>query len=418
MIGSEPEVLRGRDLLTRFVALDRWLAEHRGLWHPRPFAHRSVPWAQDHPDLVRWLTGLEDGAVDTIDAAAARLAAAPELPEPLARWLREARALAAVGAWPRDPAVATRLQGEPSLRRGVRARKWEQVASFSASVTPLSAGTRGVVDWCGGKAHLGRTLSRLSDLPVAVIDHDERLRLPAQALADRCGVPLSFVRADALDPATSARLSPGCAVVALHACGGLTIALIAGLDAARVPDVALAPCCFHLAHGDDDGCRPLSRVGRAAALGLDRGALRLATSDEVLATPERRALRRRESAWRLGLDLLLREASGEHGYTSLGALSPKVLGLPFGEFCRAVADSQGHALPARWSADAAQAAGEQRARAARALALVRAVFRRPLELWLVLDRALALVERGYSVGVGTFCESGVTPRNLLIRGRG
>ena len=47
--------------------------------------------------------------------------------------------------------------------------------------------------------------------------------------------------------------------------------------------------------------------------------------------------------------------------------------------------------------------------------LVRHLFRRPLEVWLLLDRALFLEEQGYQAEVGTFCPKPMTPRNLLIR---
>ncbi|MNG29795.1 hypothetical protein D3C84_1152830 [compost metagenome] len=50
----------------------------------------------------------------------------------------------------------------------------------------------------------------------------------------------------------------------------------------------------------------------------------------------------------------------------------------------------------------------------RNLELLRNLFRRPLELWLVLDRALFLEEQGYRVRPGLFCDYPLTPRNLLI----
>jgi len=50
----------------------------------------------------------------------------------------------------------------------------------------------------------------------------------------------------------------------------------------------------------------------------------------------------------------------------------------------------------------------------RNLELVRGLFRRPLELWLLLDRALLLEEQGYRVHLGTFCPSELTPRNILL----
>jgi len=49
-----------------------------------------------------------------------------------------------------------------------------------------------------------------------------------------------------------------------------------------------------------------------------------------------------------------------------------------------------------------------------ALDLVRFLFRRPLEIWLALDRALFLQEQGYQVELGTFCPRHATPRNILI----
>ncbi|MNT60344.1 hypothetical protein D3C72_1979200 [compost metagenome] len=50
----------------------------------------------------------------------------------------------------------------------------------------------------------------------------------------------------------------------------------------------------------------------------------------------------------------------------------------------------------------------------RNLELVRGLFRRPLEVWLLLDRALYLEEQGYAVRLGTFCDYHLTPRNLLL----
>lgn len=446
MVTVDPtEVLRGHRLLERFEALDRWLSERRGLWHPRPFSQLSVPWAEDHPELARWLIAQDEATVDAIDAAAAGVAMEgdppatdaevaagptattepaatgsaeplrlPDLPQPLARWLREAGELCALEAWPRDRGLAPGLRAA-RLRRGVRGRKWEQVVSFAGAVLPLPTRCDRLLDWCGGQGHLGRTLAAVTGLPVTVVDRDERLRERALHLARRTGAELSFVQADALDPGARRHLRHGQSVVALHACGGLANALIAGVEEAGVPEVALAPCCFHLKHGARDGRQPQSAAGREAALTLDHTALRLATSDEVLASKEQRAKRRRESAWRTGLDLLLRQASGEDRYTPLGPLPRAVLELPFGEFCRAVATSRGWVLPAMGSDTAARQLGEERARQARALAVVRAVFRRPLELWLALDRALALVERGYEVGVGVFCAPQVSPRNVLIR---
>lgn len=287
------------------------------------------------------------------------------------------------------------------------------MAAFCAAAPPSAASE--VLDWCGGKGHLGRSLAALRGLPLTVLERDPTLASAAQDLARRAGVELRFACGDALDPEARRHLRPETLAVALHACGGLSNALIAGLAQRPVAAVALAPCCFHLLHPGDSGFRPLSR--RGGELPLDHATLRLATVEEVVASGRVRAARRREDALRLGLDLLLREA-GSTAYTPLGTLGAEVLALPFDAFCHRVAAERSLRLPSRWSPAAALRAGEQRARQARALSLVRAAFRRPLELWLALDRALALAEQGYAVELGRFCARSVTPRNLLIRGVG
>jgi hypothetical protein len=64
-----------------------------------------------------------------------------------------------------------------------------------------------------------------------------------------------------------------------------------------------------------------------------------------------------------------------------------------------------------------EAQGWNRRREVARLDLARLVFRRPLEIWLALDRALFLARHGYRVRLAEFCERSVTPRNILISAR-
>lgn len=64
--------------------------------------------------------------------------------------------------------------------------------------------------------------------------------------------------------------------------------------------------------------------------------------------------------------------------------------------------------------DAWEAEGVRRWQQVRRHELVRHLFRRPLELWMVLDYALYLEEQGYRVRLGEFCDRSLTPRNLLL----
>ena len=47
---------------------------------------------------------------------------------------------------------------------------------------------------------------------------------------------------------------------------------------------------------------------------------------------------------------------------------------------------------------------------------VRHAYQRPLEQWLLLDQCMYLEEQGYAVQLRQFCETSVSPRNLLVLG--
>jgi hypothetical protein len=143
--------------------------------------------------------------------------------------------------------------------------------------------------------------------------------------------------------------------------------------------------------------------------------LRLATAEEIAISGERRRKRARGMAYRLGLDLLLRQA-GAPDFTPVAHTPPKLSAQGFRTFCETVAERDGLQLPTFQEA-AAEAAGWERYGHVRALSLVRSRFRRSLELWCWLDRALALQEAGWEVAIGTFTHRSVTPRNVLIEAR-
>ncbi|MCX7126951.1 MAG: methyltransferase, partial [Aeromonas sp.] len=79
------------------------------------------------------------------------------------------------------------------------------------------------------------------------------------------------------------------------------------------------------------------------------------------------------------------------------------------------AERKGIVLPAELDYPPLLAQGERRFGGVARMELVRHLFRRPLEIWLALDRALFLQEQGYRVEVGEFCAKPMTPRNILIR---
>lgn len=390
----------------RVAALHALLEPARLYWESAPFRGLPTPWEAEAPALSRWARALDVEQIEALEADPGRLIG--EAPEPLATLARAAATLSEVADWPAPARPATLLPR-------VKARKREQIGGLLAAVDGRLPAGEPLLDWCGGKGHLGRALAGRSGRRVRVVERDPALCRDGAALAGQEGVPgLEFVAADVLSAAGAACLDGAAGALALHACGQLADALIDASVAHRLPWLALAPCCYWRL-GDRALHAPLSQAGRATDLRLDRRLLRLACNEERTGPRRTRAERRRHMAWRLGLALLDQEATGADCPRELPDGARTLLRLPFRVFCER-ATALGLALPARWDPDRAEAAGWERAHLVRALGVVRTPFRRPLELWLCLDRALALAEAGYALGVGTFCPAEISPRNLLILG--
>ena len=149
--------------------------------------------------------------------------------------------------------------------------------------------------------------------------------------------------------------------------------------------------------------------------------MRLPLGDRALplsetATAGARVRRQGDSAMarRLGFDLLQRQRRGCDDYLPTPSLPSAWLDKPFADYCRDLAALKELSTVGVQNWPALEAAGWQRLAEVRNLELLRGLFRRPLELWLVLDRALFLQSKGYTVRLGTFCETALTPRNLLL----
>lgn len=397
--------LVGGAAVDRVGAIGAGLRRDEALWRPAPFRFAEVPWAADLPELVRWLDTLDEEAVDRLDAE-------PVAADGPAVW-REAvawsRGVSGVGAWPAPAPVG----GSPPEARRIRGRKWDQIERFVAALGPGERQRDGaVVEWCSGRGHLGRLASRRWGRPGLLVEVDPALCGPPAGVAEAEGV--RHLRADVLAPDVARQVPDGATLVGLHACGRLGDRLVETALSRDAASLALSPCCPHRRFGDDPWT-PLSETVRAHGLPVDAETLRVAVLDEVVARGRRRRLRRRERVWRLAWDLLRREQTGEDRHHKLPSLARGVFQDPLGAFLEARAAERGLVLPA---VDLArlEARAEEQALRVRRRGLVRAVYRRPLEVYTALDRVVRLIEAGWWAGVGTFVARAVTPRNLLVRG--
>jgi hypothetical protein len=388
------------NLAQRFQQLDALLAEHAWLWRPQPFKQARPAWCARLPGLCETLLGLSDEELArlTDDSGALNALLAEHLPaltvlDELTRLpTREQNTLADLG---------------PHFANAIPGRKWQQVSAFAGALGAVRAP---LLEWCGGKGHLGRLLAAQWQQPVLTLDHDPALCEEGDRLAQRAHVAQTFRLDDALAP-SAAEAVAGRHAVALHACGELHRTLVRQAVAQGAPALDIAPCCYHLLLEND--YRPFSAN---AQLQLTRDDLRLAVTETVTALGREVRLRDREMAWKLGFNRL-RQSLGEEEYRPLRPIDKAWLNGDFAGFCRRLAEREGVELPPQPAWQEFEQAGWQRQRETMRLSLPRHAFRRAIELWLVLDLAGFLETNGYSVRVGTFCARELTPRNILISAR-
>jgi hypothetical protein len=394
--------LHTADLKSRFHVLDAFLLEHQNLWRPKPFTHRHLPWEAQHPELSTWL---RQRSLEQAEAAHNH----PEeldAPAPFNQIAAQSKALSDIGALPRIElqSVSSRMSVD------VPGRKWQQIEAFASSLSFQHTPAHWL-DWCSGKGHLGRRLAHQGQA-LTCLEYDPKLVEAGQQLSAKLHIVANHVQQDVMAADAQRQLQANHTPIALHACGDLHVRLMQLASDAHCQRMAIAPCCYNRIASDH--YQALSTEGQASALELSLDDLGLPLSETVTAGSRVRRQRDTSMARRLAFDLMQRELRGIDDYLPTPSLPSAWLDKPFADYCRDLAQLKQLPPPDKQNWTVLETAGWQRLAEVRNLELLRNLFRRPLELWLILDRALYLQQRDYHVRVGTFCDSHLTPRNLLI----
>ncbi len=391
-----------------WAALDQGLTKTQSFWQNRPFEGAArQQWKNAHPELWCWLKSLseeEQGYLQANDEALAK-ALSPFIPEAMALWqLAQSHPLptSEIMSWPRD------------FDAGIPGRKWQQINAFLASL-PEKDDSQRFVEWCAGKGFLGRAIAYQRNLPVISLEWQSQLCLAAKKSAAQWRLPIIVKEGDAFSVAGQSVLTPDCHALALHACGDLHTTLLKAMIKQRAQAVSISPCCYHLIQSQVYS--PLSSLVKTSELILSPHDLKLCLQESVTAGKRVRDLRFTEVSYRLGFDALQQQWRQSQSYLPLPNIQKSLLMSGFEAFCCWAASEKGLTVPAAVDFDAALHKGEEAYREVQCLELVRQLFRRPLEMWLVLDRVVFLEESDYTVDVGTFCSKAMTPRNILIMGK-
>lgn len=387
-------------MLQRFEQLDQLLVQYRQFWQIQPFHWPQSCWQSRMPELHQALQNLTDQQISLYQDKKARASF-------LNAWIPEAETLLALCEVPAIPRHEYPVNS--SLNYEINGRKWQQIIDFSACVKP---GSNVITEWCAGKGHLGRVLASRGAC-VQSIEWQCALCSQGEKLAARAGLAMQFHHTDVLAQDCADHFSAATSVVALHACGELHHRLLQLAVQHRIQGVYLAPCCYHLIN--HSRYQPFSMAAKNSRMVLHKHDLKLPLQETVTAGRRIRTRRATGVIWRLAFDSLQRHVRAVDEYLPLPAIPEPLLKSTFSEFCGWAAEQKQLVLPENTDWTFWQAEGMQRYQAVQQMEFVQHLFRRPLEIWLLLDKALFLQENGYTVEIGTFCDYAVTPRNLMIK---
>ena len=389
------------DLLARRQTIGELLQQFAWLWRPVPYKEQTPTWCSEAPLLAASLSTLDNAQLQTLLTE----------PEVLTHFMAQ-HMPALAPLWSASQLPACDVGAPPTVDghfiRDIPGRKWQQIAAFTQAIRPVDAP---LLDWCGGKGHLGRLLGRTWGRAITTLEQNATLCEHGQLLASRARQAQDFVVADAL-AADSAMHLAGKHGVALHACGQLHRTFIRAAMDQHAPALDVAPCCYY--HQAPAIYEPL---GGLAPIELTRDDLRLAVTETVTSSARVVRLRDQEMAWKLAYDLIRRDISGQDIYTPQRPIPKPWLAYDFSSFCSALAARDNLILPAALDWIGYERKGWERQAQTMRLALARVAFRRSIEVFLVLDMALCLSRHGYNVQLGTFCDRRLTPRNILISAR-
>ncbi|WP_227515442.1 methyltransferase [Marinobacter salinus] len=390
----------------RWQQLNDWLLQHQGFWQPAPFMEAEPEWTLQYPELACMVADWSDAHCNALDDAPAELAKLVSWHLPALGMYEDLVSLPELSR----PEAEVEEVTLPEVRAvDMPGRKRLQSGALTAAVQPLR---QSVLDWCCGKGHLSRTLAPHCPERVEGYEWNAGLVRDGNRLAARFGDPVSLHCQDVM--AENLALPANAHGVALHACGELHRQLIRRGSQAGMARLSISPCCYHL--GGVSRYRPMSvrAAGYPGVLTVSRNDIRLAVRETVTAPARVREQTRRVSQWRLGFDGLQRHLRGCNEYLPVPPHPSRLVHGDFEAFCRWAAEEKQLTVPPDTDFNHWSAFGARRLKQVRRHELLRHIFRRPLELWIVLDYAVFLEEQGYRVRLGEFCARSLTPRNLLI----
>jgi hypothetical protein len=303
--------------------------------------------------------------------------------------------------------------------QGLNAKKAHEIERVLSLLGPRTKTIRQAVDIGGGMGHLARLCVRTFNWTFHSIDRDAALQEKGRDWLRRARTlprdKLWFIHASVedgprseIDPLFSGedRVSIG-----LHTCGSLALTQLRKSQKAGL--ILNFGCCYDQMDAERD--YPVSRFGKAHALPLTRRALFLATRGRHHKTEAEFTLMKRVYEHRFALDLLLRRKFPALGFVRAGDAPKSLYAGSFAVYARDRLERLRLDVGmTEAELDSFEVSARPETRRIFLCHLLRDRFARPLELVILLDRALLLEELGFQVELLQVFEPRLSPRNIAL----
>lgn len=371
-------------LKSQFKHLDQFLTNHRHLWQLQAFHCRNLPFSSA-----------------------------------LNQALSEANitALVPTDAWLKDFLLSDKpdinidyapqhLTFNEREKRFISEQKLQQIAAvgfWQTNNTPA-------VEWCSGLGHLSKLLAQSKLKPMLAIEHQQAMVEKGQRQANALDLPVTFMQADVLTLNVASIAKDYPEAIALHACGDLHQTLLQ--QSQHFKQLSIVPCCYHLTV--DKTYLPLSKAGQASRLTLSRADLSLCLQETVTACKKMPKLNDKQVLWRLAFDELQRELRNVDEYLPLSNIKKSQLNDSFETFIDWALSKKNLSKPEIIDYAGYLEKGQKRLAITRKIEWLQSAFKREIEYWLLLDKALFLEEQGFEVALFECWPKAISPRNVMI----
>lgn len=279
-----------------------------------------------------------------------------------------------------------------------------------------------VVDIGGGIGLLAQTLNNNFRLKVTSVDMNPVLQKTGTERHEKNAKdPSNKVRYQNMkvgpNPEFSTLITGQKMPIGLHTCGKLALDIIQTSSENNVPALVNFGCCYHTLDLAP-GLQNISMFARENdPLWMNKFALTLSCRAHKKLDEKDFDLKEKVKYFRYAIHILLHDHYDMKELVTLGNSNPKLYDKPFSEY--ALEQFQRIKLKPHHTAaelDAFFNEPELQLLIDRMLAagLIRNALGRLLEIYLLLDRAIYLEEKGYQVSVETFFDEEVSPRNIGI----